>query len=219
MFVGLPYVPHKPPLQAQPTAMEPTRLSRRLRGVTALTLDEAAAAALAEAEAEGRARARAAGARKQLRLEEGRQLAAPFSLWSIGVRGDLGMRSEGEATRLPCPWHAWVVPACQRWCCRGRACKQEHARRRPGPLLAAGVTVWELGRVHRGAWAHRYWSSSGCLYHHAYPVGYRASKVCGLNCWFGAGDGDGVGSRPTPLQWGLAASRPCTASWLPPVRA
>lgn len=41
----------------------------------------------------------------------------------------------------------------------------------------AGVTVWELGQVHRGAWAHRYWSSSGCLFHHAYPVGYRASKV------------------------------------------
>jgi hypothetical protein len=40
-----------------------------------------------------------------------------------------------------------------------------------------GVTVWELGAVHRGAWAHRYWSSQGCLYHHAYPVGYRATKV------------------------------------------
>jgi hypothetical protein len=37
--------------------------------------------------------------------------------------------------------------------------------------------VWDLGRIHRGAWAHRYWSSSGCLFHHAYPVGYRASKV------------------------------------------
>lgn len=44
-------------------------------------------------------------------------------------------------------------------------------------LAAAGVTVWELGVVHRGAWAQRYWSSSGCLYHHAYPVGYRATKV------------------------------------------
>ncbi|KAL4438181.1 hypothetical protein ABPG77_010542 [Micractinium sp. CCAP 211/92] len=108
---------------ALPEALEPTRLSRRLRGVTAMTLDEAAAEARAEAEAEGRARARAAGTRKQLRLEEGQQLVAPFSLWSIGV------------------------------------------------------TVWELGRVHRGAWAHRYWSSSGCLYHHAYPVGYRATKV------------------------------------------
>ncbi|KAL4448494.1 hypothetical protein ABPG75_005713 [Micractinium tetrahymenae] len=109
--------------EAQPAALGPTRLSRRLRGEIAPSLDEAAAAARAEAEAEGRARARAAGTRKQLKLEEGQQLAAPFSLWSIGV------------------------------------------------------TVWELGHVHRGAWAHRYWSSSGCLYHHAYPVGYRATKV------------------------------------------
>ncbi len=51
-----------------------------------MTLDEAAAEARAEAEAEGRARARAAGTRKQLRLEEGQQLVAPFSLWSIGKR-------------------------------------------------------------------------------------------------------------------------------------
>lgn len=47
------------------------------------------------------------------------------------------------------------------------------------PLRApfAGVTVWELGQVHRGTWAQRYWSSPGCLFHHAYPVGYRATKV------------------------------------------
>jgi hypothetical protein len=31
--------------------------------------------------------------------------------------------------------------------------------------------------VHRGTWAQRYWSSPGCLFHHAYPVGYRATKV------------------------------------------
>ena len=31
--------------------------------------------------------------------------------------------------------------------------------------------------MHRGAWAPRYWSSPGCLFHHAYPVGYRASKA------------------------------------------
>jgi hypothetical protein len=30
--------------------------------------------------------------------------------------------------------------------------------------------------VHRGAWAPRYWSSPGCLFHHAYPPGFRASK-------------------------------------------
>lgn len=45
------------------------------------------------------------------------------------------------------------------------------------PPPHAGVTVWELGQLHRGAWAHQYWSSPGCLYHHAYPVGYRATKV------------------------------------------
>ncbi|KFM27395.1 hypothetical protein F751_1172 [Auxenochlorella protothecoides] len=39
------------------------------------------------------------------------------------------------------------------------------------------VTVWDLGCIHRAAWADRYWSSPGCLYHHAYPVGYRASKT------------------------------------------
>ena len=37
--------------------------------------------------------------------------------------------------------------------------------------------MWELGEVHRGAWAPRYWSSPSCLFHHAYPVGYRASKA------------------------------------------
>lgn len=41
----------------------------------------------------------------------------------------------------------------------------------------AGVTVWALGGVHRGAWAPRFWSSPGCLFHHAYPPGYRASKA------------------------------------------
>lgn len=85
--------PSQMPLQVQPAAMEPTRLSRRLRGVTAPTLDEAAAAARAEAEAEGRARAHVAGARKRLRLEAGQQLAAPFSLWSIGRAG--GERAGG----------------------------------------------------------------------------------------------------------------------------
>ena len=47
----------------------------------------------------------------------------------------------------------------------------------PRPSTHAGVTVWELGAVHRGAWAPRYWSSPGCLFHHAYPPGYRATKV------------------------------------------
>lgn len=107
----------------QQGAQGPSRLSRRLRGVTALDQKAAAAEARAEAEAEGAARVRGAAARKPLVLEEGVQLSAPFSLRSIGV------------------------------------------------------TVWELGQVHRGTWAQRYWSSPGCLFHHAYPVGYRATKV------------------------------------------
>lgn len=40
----------------------------------------------------------------------------------------------------------------------------------------AGTTVWEIGAIHRGAWGQRHWSSSGCLFHHAYPTGYRATK-------------------------------------------
>ena len=31
--------------------------------------------------------------------------------------------------------------------------------------------------MYRGPWAERFWSSHGCSYHHAYPVGYRASKL------------------------------------------
>lgn len=37
--------------------------------------------------------------------------------------------------------------------------------------------MWELGEVYRGPWSQNYWSSGGCLYHHAYPIGFRASKV------------------------------------------
>ena len=47
----------------------------------------------------------------------------------------------------------------------------------PFSLASIGVTVLDLGVVHRAAFAPRYWSSKGCLYHHAYPVGYRASKT------------------------------------------
>lgn len=47
----------------------------------------------------------------------------------------------------------------------------------PFSLASIGVTVLNLGKVHRGAFAPRYWSSKGCLFHHAYPVGYRARKV------------------------------------------
>lgn len=46
----------------------------------------------------------------------------------------------------------------------------------PFTLRSLGITVLELGEVHRGPWAENYWSSGGCLHHHAYPVGYRATK-------------------------------------------
>ena len=41
----------------------------------------------------------------------------------------------------------------------------------------AGTTVWALGTIHRGELAPRYWSSPGALYHHIYPVGYKATKT------------------------------------------
>lgn len=70
-------------MQPEASTLEPTRLSRRLRGETAPSAEAAAAAGRAEAEAEGRARR--ATVRKQLTLVEGQQLAAPFTLWSIGA--------------------------------------------------------------------------------------------------------------------------------------
>ena len=39
------------------------------------------------------------------------------------------------------------------------------------------VTVLEVGAIHRAAFSPRYWSSKGCLFHHAYPVGFRAAKA------------------------------------------
>lgn len=47
----------------------------------------------------------------------------------------------------------------------------------PFSLRSIGTTVWELGTLYRGPWSKRYWSSAGCLYHHAYPLGYRATKI------------------------------------------
>jgi hypothetical protein len=47
----------------------------------------------------------------------------------------------------------------------------------PFSLLSERITVLDLGRVHRSSYANKYWSSSGCRFHHAYPVGYRATKV------------------------------------------
>ena len=46
----------------------------------------------------------------------------------------------------------------------------------PFTLRSIGVTVWELGTIQRASFAPRFWSSRGCLFHHAYPVGYRAAK-------------------------------------------
>jgi hypothetical protein len=46
----------------------------------------------------------------------------------------------------------------------------------PFTLRSQGVTVWELGTIQRDTFAPRFWSSKGCLFHHAYPVGYRAAK-------------------------------------------
>lgn len=46
----------------------------------------------------------------------------------------------------------------------------------PFSLLKERITVQDLGHCHRKKYAHKYWSSSGCKYHHAYPVGYRATK-------------------------------------------
>lgn len=168
--------------QAAPADLEPTRLSRRLRGETALDQEAAEAEARAEVEAEGSARARRGLTRKRLALEEGQQLAAPFSLWSIGA-----------PRRAACAAAVWLAlhgaswsSAGYEWRCCGITFGILPSRSRalppsptiPTPIaLRAGVTVWELGSVHRGAWAHRYWSSPGCLYHHAYPVGYRATKV------------------------------------------
>ena len=46
----------------------------------------------------------------------------------------------------------------------------------PVYLRSIDVTIWELGQIYRGPFSHRYWSNKACLYHHAYPVGYRATK-------------------------------------------
>ena len=47
----------------------------------------------------------------------------------------------------------------------------------PFTLRAEKVTVLELGSVWRDQYAQNYWSSTGCKFHHAYPVGYRATKT------------------------------------------
>ena len=47
----------------------------------------------------------------------------------------------------------------------------------PFTLRTEKITVLELGSVWRTQYAQNYWSSNGCKFHHAYPVGYRATKV------------------------------------------
>lgn len=46
----------------------------------------------------------------------------------------------------------------------------------PFTLLSIQTTILDLGVIHRGPWAQRYWSSKGCMFHHAYPV----SILCNL---------------------------------------
>lgn len=47
----------------------------------------------------------------------------------------------------------------------------------PFTLLESKVTVLDLGAMPRQVkWAKNYWSSSGCKFHHAYPIGYQARK-------------------------------------------
>ena len=65
--------------------------------------------------------------------------------------------------------------------------------------------MWEIGTIHRGAWAQRHWSSSGCLFHHAYPTGYRASKVM-----FG---------RTYEMTISQGNSRPLSSRWMPSHRS
>eukprot|EP00958_Prasinococcus_capsulatus_P012620 scaffold1269_cov400-Prasinococcus_capsulatus_cf.AAC.2 len=43
-------------------------------------------------------------------------------------------------------------------------------------LVSIGVTIHDIGHIHRGPFAQRYWSRKGCLYHHPYPVGFKAQK-------------------------------------------
>ena len=47
----------------------------------------------------------------------------------------------------------------------------------PFTLASTRVTVVSLGAIHRGPFPRNYWSSKGCIYHHPFPVGYRARKV------------------------------------------
>ena len=47
----------------------------------------------------------------------------------------------------------------------------------PFTLASLRVSVLDLGAIHRGPFPQNYWSSRGCIYHHPFPVGYRARKT------------------------------------------
>ena len=51
-----------------------------------------------------------------------------------------------------------------------------HVVAAPFTLTSIGTTVVSLGSIYRGEWRQRWWSNRGCLFHHAYPVGYQATK-------------------------------------------
>lgn len=62
----------------------------------------------------------------------------------------------------------------------------------PFSLTSIGVTVHALGEVYRGPFSSNFWSSRGCLYQHAYPLGYHASKEAFGHVWdmrISAGEG------------------------------
>eukprot|EP01135_Chromosphaera_perkinsii_P001176 Nk52_evm15s160 gene=Nk52_evmTU15s160 len=45
----------------------------------------------------------------------------------------------------------------------------------PITLCSISTTIWNMGNIVKGKNEHLYWSSKQCVYHHPYPVGYRAT--------------------------------------------
>ncbi|KAF8072585.1 hypothetical protein HT031_000245 [Scenedesmus sp. PABB004] len=87
----------------------------------------------------------------------------------------------------------------------------------PFTLGSIGTTVISLGALHRGPWPHLWWSSRGCLFRHAYPLGFRASKVAFGRVWQMAITADEAGG-PVFTVWdearGLSFSGPTpTRPW------
>ncbi len=97
-------------LQVEPVVLEPTRLSSRIRGEAAPSLQQAAAeaqreaaAAAAEEEEEGLGKTRKGTARKRLTLDKATYVA-PFTLWSIGERSSRGLQF---TSRSAARWPGW----------------------------------------------------------------------------------------------------------------